>query len=147
MSGRKKQKVFRYTKDGIYLKTYDCINDFRKELYPEDIAPRPIFNHKVLGKDYHIARDDSMSFKSRTYRDDVKYLRAIVDSPYCKSIDKSKPIEVLNIKQEIIAEFKNLRLLTKLMPHISYATINNQLNRNTVRERHSALGLIFRYKK
>lgn len=147
MSGRKAQKVFKYTKDGVYIKSYDCINDFRKEMYPEDIAPRPIFTHKVLGQEYHRGRDGSMTFKVRTYRDDVKYMVAIIDSEYCRDIDKNKPIEVLNIKQEVIAEFKNVRLLTKLMPHISDATIYQQLNRNTNKSRYSSSGLFFRYKK
>jgi hypothetical protein len=158
MSGRPKQSLFVYNLDGTYREAFYSKNDFRRQYFPDDKGPRPILcnserlttkrlNNELITYSVH---KDFIIFDQRVYRDDIVFLLEIHFSEFCKKSDKVEEIEVLNIKQEVIATVKNFRLLSKLFPHISMGTMHSQLNNppslksNT--KSYSKSGLFFRYK-
>jgi hypothetical protein len=152
MAGREPKKVFVYGVDGTYICMFDNMVEFRKVYYPADTGKRPLFNHEELGVKYHYMLDlELIAVTTKSVgRDALKRIIAIHESEYCKKEDLSsdkKPVLVYNLKNECIAEFKNTRLLHKLMPHILPGTVSNQLNSTTLNPKsHNELGLYFVYK-
>ena len=152
MAGRKPKKVYVYEDNGTYVCMFDNMVDFRKVYYPEDgIFKRPLFVHEELNFKYHYMKDlELIAVTDRSIgRDTIKRIIAIHDSEYCKKEDinpQSKAVQVFNLKNELIAEFKTARLLTKLMPHIHQSTLSRHLNNQPVKT-HNELGLYFKYKE
>lgn len=150
MAGRKPQRVFVYDEEGKYICMFDSMVDFRKVYYPKDLFKRPLFTHEELSVKYHYMDDiELIAFSSRTNRDLIKRIIAIHNSEYCKKEDNDtdkKSVEVFNLKNELIAEFKTARLLTKLMPHINQATLSRHLNTKDIHAQ-NILGLFFKYKE
>lgn len=152
MGGRVPLKVFTYTSTGEYLQTFDSIQEFRQKYYSNDTGLRPIFRHKELGFEYHFnEKEKIVAVLERIGRDKIKRIVAIHNSEYCKKEDKTNkkpPVQVFNLRGELIAEFKNQRLLTKLMPHISQSTLTHQLtkSKNKFSKTYTPVGLFFKYK-
>jgi len=164
MAGRKPKKVYVYEDNGTYVCMFDNMVDFRKVYYPEDgIFKRPLFVHGVslctkiffvheeLNFKYHYMKDlELIAVTDRSIgRDTIKRIIAIHNSEYCKKEDsnpQSKAVQVFNLKNELIAEFKTARLLTKLMPHIHQSTLSRHLNNQPIKS-HNELGLYFKYKE
>jgi len=158
MAGKKPIEVFVYNTDGSYICKFDNMAEFRKVYYPNDIGKRPLFNNKELGIKYHyIPECEVIVYPERVGRDTTKQLLAIHNSEYCKQEDNfedRKPVQVFNLKNELIAEFKTLRLLTKMMPHISHSVVARKLvfdenheDRVYKAKKFTSLGLFFKYKK
>jgi hypothetical protein len=152
MAGRQPQKVYVYDDQGTYICMFDNMVEFRKVYYPEDgVFKRPLFVHEELGFKYHYMKDlELIAITDRSAgRDTLKRIIAIHESEYCKNEDsnpQSKAVQVFNLKNELIAEFKTARLLTKLMPHIKQPTLSRHLNNQPVKS-HNELGLYFKYKE
>lgn len=151
MSGRKAQEVIVYNTEGKFITKFKSIAEFRRTVYPDDLGIRPIFVHKELGEKYcYLPELNILAVENRIGRDAVKRIIRIHNCEFCKNEDtlkSKKPIIVLNRKGEIIAEFKTLRLLTKLMPHIPQETIHGNLNNKKYIDKHLINNLIFRYKE
>jgi hypothetical protein len=153
MAGRQPRKVYVYEDNGTYVCMFDNMVDFRKVYYPNDIGKRPLFVHKELGFEYHYMEDlELIATTDRSAgRDLLKRIIAIHNSEFCKKEDNEsskKPIEVFNLKNELIAEFKNSRLLLKMMPHIAGPTLSSQLNNDSIKRRtYTECGLFFKYKE
>ena len=157
MSGRPKQQIYMYGLNGKYIGKFDSKSDFRKAYFPDDIGARPLLTMKeriVTPRinevvNYHIIDDETVIFDRRVYRDDIRLLVKIHYSEYCKKSDSKHetPIEVLNLKGEVIATYRNLRILTKLLPHIPTGTIHSQLEKRTGCKSYTSTGLFFRYKE
>lgn len=149
MAGRKPHKVFVYDNQGKYICMFDNMVDFRKVYYPKDTSKRPLFLHEELDVKYHYMNDiELIAFTSRTNRELIKRIIAIHDSEFCKKEDNyadNKAVQVFNFKNELIAEVKTARLLTKLMPHINQSTLSRHLNTEHLKT-HNDLGLFFKYK-
>jgi hypothetical protein len=150
MSGRKPHNVYVYDEDGTYICMFESISEFRAVYYPNDIGKRPIFTHKELDYEFHHMEDlNLIAFNKRPGRDLIRKILAIHKSEYCKPQDNAKdnkPVLVFNLKQECIAEFKNARLLLKLMPHISPSTLHRHLNIYKKTKSFNDMGLFFVYK-
>ncbi len=150
MAGRKNHNVLVYDFNGEFIIGFNSISEFRKNYYSKDNGIRPIFNHKELGERYHIVYDlDLIAVENKIGRLKIKKILKIINSDFCKAEDNiksKKSVVVYNLKGEIIAEFKTLRLLTKLMPHISQTTINNHLNKRHLMDENLKVDLIFKYK-
>lgn len=150
MSGRNPNKVYVYDEEGKYICMFESMVEFRKVYYPEDVGKRPLFTHEELGVKYHYMEDIQLiAVTDRSVgRDNLKKIMAIHNSEYCKKQDHvdTKTVQVFNIKNELIAEFKNQRLLTKMMPHINESTVSRQLNNKNVKS-YNKLGLLFKYKE
>lgn len=130
MPGRKPKKVFVYNEDGSYICTFLNINEFRTVYFPKDVGKRPLFINKVRDIPYEHIRDASViAYLERVYRDDTIYNLAIINSEFCKKQDKedNRAVQVFNLENELIAEFKNARLCKKLMTNINQSTISRQL--------------------
>ena len=149
MAGRNPNHVFVYDNQGIYICMFESMVKFREVYYPNDIGKRPLFNHEELGIKYHYMEDLKLiAVTDRTAgRDLLKRIIVIHNSEYCKKDDlyNNKAIQVFNLKNELIAEFKNQRLLHKLMPHINQATVSRHLKNKSVKT-YNRLGLFFKYK-
>lgn len=157
MAGRQKERVYVYYLNGKFKESFDSQTDFRNAYFKNDIGKRPILTceERIITPrhDNELIRyniyGDVIIFGQRIYRDDVVYLVKIHNSEFCKKSDESdnKEIEVLNIKNEVIATFKNKRLLSKAMPHIPEPSIFHQLEYGKRLKKFNSVGLLFRYKK
>lgn len=153
MAGRDPLKVYVYDEKGSYICMFDSMVEFRKVYYPNDIGKRPLFKHEEFDIKYHYMEDlELIAVTNRAAgRDLLKRIIAVHNSEYCKKEDENsdkRPILVYNLKNECIAEFKNLRILHKLMPHIHLTTVSRQLNSTTLNPKsHNEIGLFFVYKK
>lgn len=145
MGGKKPIKVYEYAFNGEYIKSYDNINEFRRLNYPDDKGKRPLFNYKFREIKYHML-EDSIAFIKRPGREAIRLVIAIHNSQYCKQTEYDNPIEVFNLKGEKIAEFKNQRLLNKLLPQFNDSIINRQL-KSTRKQCLNNMGLYFKYKE
>lgn len=157
MAGRKPIGVFVYDTQGKYICKFDNMTVFRSVYYPSDEFKRPLFRKKELGLAYELVQEAGViAYQERVGRDITKQLLAIVNSEYCKDedyLDSKRPVQVLNLKNEVIAEFKTVRLLTKMMPHIHANNISRHLTANTreegrknKRRRFTSIELFFKYK-
>jgi hypothetical protein len=152
MAGRTPKKVYVYDDKGHYICMFNSMQEFRKVYYPEDgIFKRPLFVHEELEFKYHYMKDlELIAVTDRSIgRDRIKNIITIHESDYCKKEDnspQSKAVQVFNLKNELIAEFKTARLLTKLMPHIHQSTISKHLNNKPIKN-FNELGLYFKYKE
>lgn len=145
MSGREKIMVYSYNFKGADARIYGSQSDFRDFMYPVMKGKKPIFTHKTLGLDYGIHKD-RIVFKSPVGKQKAVQCYNIHISPFVKKEDKidARPVQILNLEGEVIAEFKTLRLLVKLTG-LPEGTISHQLN-NTREKRTKKSGLIFQYK-
>ena len=159
MAGRQKLKIRVYNNQGYFIEEYSSQTECLFKYFPKDIGKRPLLFHTVkIFSLYHnkelIIRYGTIDneyyfFDQAVYREDVVYIHKIAISKYCKHNEKEKIIEVYNIQNEKIAEFKSLRLLTKLMPHINQSLISRELNKkNKNIKRHKGFeeDLFFKYK-
>ena len=107
------------------------------------------FQRKINNTYFQIVENNQIAFLERVYRDDIVFLLAIFNSEYCKAEDAvgSRQIECYNLEGNLIATFKNQRLLIKLMPHIPASTIVNQLLYSKGIKRFNKYGLTFKYKE
>ncbi len=113
MAGRPKEKVHIYSLDCAYIRTFDCINDFRKHYWPEDIGKRPLFLKKENGCEYEIIDEaEIIALKCRPGREAIRLIIAIDSSEYCKPQDSNnpKPVQVYNLRGDLLAEFASQRL-------------------------------------
>lgn len=133
MSGRPNQKVFEYTTEGVYIRSYESISEYREERYPDDIGKRPIFVHKIEGLDFHFTKDDTILLKERPGREKIVFIYKIWTSKLCnfnKSKEDGKPIQMFNLKNELIAEFASTKVAKVLLsPDISYNTLMGHLRK------------------
>jgi len=152
MSGRPNQKVHIYSLDCAYIISFDCINDFRKHYWPEDIGKRPLFLKKENGCEYEIIDEaEIIALKCRPGREAIRLILAIDSSEYCKAQDQDddyKPIEVYNLRGDLIAEFKTQRL-AGLLCSVPLVRISQQLTRKPSIKNKQVYpgGLIFKYKE
>jgi hypothetical protein len=145
MSGRPRIKVYEYDFKGRYLGYYESMAEARKNHYPSDIAIRPMFLKKELGVEYQITPNDTILFKQRVYRDDVVYIVKIENSKLCNICAyKDEPVEMLNIKNEVIAVFPNCNVATIILPDLSHK-IYHDINHKRVK-RHETYDFYFRKK-
>lgn len=153
MAGRKPTRVYVYNEEGEYICMFENMQEFRDVYYPSDIGKRPLFNHEEFGVEYHYMEDLNLIAihdRSNAGRDLLRRIIAVHNSEYCKKKDNhpdEKIVQVLNLKEEVIAEFKTQRLLLKLMPYVSEATLSRQLNLSTHKKKFNKNGLFFRYKE
>jgi hypothetical protein len=152
MAGRKPHKVYVYDEEGIYICMFENMVEFRKVYYPKDTFKRPLFVHEELGVKYHYMEDLQLvaTPQRSAGRDLLKRILAIHNSEFCKKEDnnvETRAIQVFNLKNELIAEFKSQRLVLKFMPHLNQSTLSRQLNIAKHVKTHNELGLFFKYKE
>jgi hypothetical protein len=151
MGGHKPQEVIVYNTKGKYIRTFESISEFRQMYYPNTKGTVPLFLTSELGEKYeYLDKLDLIGVLNKIGREKIKKILAIHNCTFCKNRDNlpsEQPIICLNRKGEIIAEFKTLRLLKKLMPHIPEPTLTHQLNnkKNVGKNRYTSL--LFQYKK
>ena len=147
-AGRLPMKVFEYTLQGKYLKSYDSIADYRREHYSEDIGIRPLFINTVDGIEYNIT-EESIAFKQRVYRDTIVYYVKIINSKFCNfNSTNDRKVEVLNLKGEILGEFVNANVAKHVLENImSEHAIHNQLTKGITSFSKYRTELVCRYKQ
>lgn len=146
MAGREKIKLYSYNLEGKDAQKFESTSDFRRAYYSDIKGKKPIFTHNTMGLDYGIHKD-RIVFKSPVGRKKAVLCYRIHTSPYVKNEDKLdiRPIQVLNLEGEVIAEFKTLRLLTKLT-NINPSLVTRQLTSTTTSCAKTS-GLTFKYKE
>lgn len=138
MSGRPKIKVYLYNGKGAYLRSYNSVSDFRFDYFPDDKGKRPILIYKELGIEYYYNKDlDIILMTVRPGREKIKLIVAIHNSDLCKKQDDDDqiPVQILNLRGEMIAEFKSQRLLTKLVPLVTTMGLSRSLNSKVIRKK------------
>lgn len=139
MSGRPKQRVYEYSKDGKFLGTYESQAEARGKYYPNDIGKRPLFEYD----DYHILNNENVLCRERLGRTGIKRLYKRLNNQFIT--DETEPIKVINLDNEVIARFKNIRIAYRIT-NVPYGTIHSQLNsKKKVDPYFTKEGLLFRY--
>lgn len=146
MGGRKSIEVVMYDFTGKFIRTFESMNEFRRTYFSDDVGNRPLFVREAGNHKYELL-DEGIAFTERVGRDKALYVLDIINSPYCKKSDLGEtPVEVINLEGDVVAEFRSLRLLTKMMPHIKQSTISYSLNNTKNHNKRGGCGLKFRYK-
>lgn len=136
MAGREKIITHLYDEKGVYIQSFESMAQFRALYFPEDIAKsRPIFRHREFGIDYHYNKDlGIILLKERPGRERIKQIISVHNSHYCKRTDDAdREVQLLNLRGEVIAEFKSQRILSKLVPFLPDSHITNSLKSKNVR--------------
>jgi hypothetical protein len=150
-----------YNNKGTFIEKFESMSAFRKQYFSEDKGKRPIFNRKrtifsnYKGKEitlkYGVINNEYYVFTETVYRDDVRHLHAVENSPFClNNTSSDKIIEIYNINNEKIGEVISQNILTKLLPNVYPSKISTQLSSSGLKvKRTPGLGeeLIFKYKK
>lgn len=150
MSERPSIKVHMYNGKGAYIQSFESIAEFRKEYFPNDIGKRPILVYKEFDIEYYYNKEfDYIIMSSRPGREKIKQIIAVHNSEFCKKQDNNdqKPVQVLNLRGEVIAEFKSQRLLSKLVPNMTTVGYGRALNSKAKRANITRSELFFQYKK
>jgi len=148
MSGRAPHKVYEYDFEGNYLQSYANIQLVRVKYYSEDQGSRPIFVKQEMGEDYHITFNNTILIKNRIGRENIVFLLRRIQSQYSYLSEwEDRPVEVYNIRGELLAEFPNALTASRLMPQISYNLIMKHLRSPRRARYHKSLDLTFKYKE
>lgn len=130
--GRSQKQIYEYDLEGKLIKTYESQNEFRKFYFPEDKGVRPIFTKKIIGYEFRITPINTIAMSERPYRDNVRFLYRVYKSELCNfknTLQSNKPIQMFNLKNELIAEFKSLSVAKYLLKEdFRLGTIYSQLN-------------------
>ena len=148
-SGRKTIKIYEYSLEGKFINSYDSISEFRNKYYSKVLGKKPLFNSTVKGVEYHLTNDNTISFKQKVYRDDVLFYITILNSHYCnlQKLGNNKIVQMFNLNDELLAEFKNKYVAAKLMAgKVSKTTIYRQLNKTRANRYYKDLEFKFKYK-
>lgn len=159
MAGLPKKEIRVYNNKGEFIEEFSSIIECRKSYFKEDKGKRPLltknisffslYKNKMLNIKYGYI-NNFYFFDETVNRDDIRFLDKIRLSDFCKKIDyNQKPVEVYNLLNEKIAEFKSQRLLLKCMPQVSEVELSHDLNKitkHTHRHTGSKLNLYFKYK-
>lgn len=149
MAGRERIAVYEYNKDGSYIRKFDCISDYKEVHFP-DIPTKPTFWRTYKGYRYQIT-GETIALDGRPGREFIILLYKISQSKFCnlnRSSGDSKPVEVVNLKGEVLAEYKTARIAALMNPQINNVTIDGQLKRKKGTIKHFGdIELFFRYKK
>ena len=143
MAGREKIKLYQFDLKNRKQKMWNCMQDIKNEYY--NGTRFPMFQ---INPDYHALPDGTYVTKQRYTRDELAAIIKISNSVYvndAKVKKDDKEIEVFNLANEKIAEYKNIRIASKLST-IPAGTIYSQLNKSKGKK--STLSeLIFKYKQ
>lgn len=147
MSGRPKQKSYQYDSNGKFIREFESIKEVQNIFYPNTKGIKNVFLNYTGNRKYEresiLLTSGDLLTKTRIGRDAVKKEIKKIKSPFTNVSNSEKVIEVYNLDNQKIAEFKGFYVLTKMIKTISPATIYNQLKRNNS----YVLGdLLFKYK-
>lgn len=134
MSGRAKQKVYQYDAQGKFIQEFESETSAAIRYYG---SKRPLFQTK----DYHLTIN-TILVKEKIGRDNVKKLFRKINSPFITIRADEKPVECLNLNNEVIATYKGAHIAS-LLSNVPKTTIYHQLETG----RYAKHDLFFRYKK
>lgn len=123
-SGREKQKLYHYDKNGNFIKVFDSHQDLRKEYFQYIENKRPLFNNKrwKIFK-YDKLPDETFYSNYRIGRDNLLKNERIFNSKLCVNNSKDeKVVEMYNLENVKIAEFKS-SYIASIVTGIDLATI------------------------
>lgn len=109
-SGKEKMKLYQYSSEGKFLKTWDSTQELRNEYFIKDIGKRPLFGSKKWNKfKYDVLPDNTFYCDYRIGRDKLLAFEKISNSKLCFNTTKNnKEVEMYNLINEKIANFKNM---------------------------------------
>ena len=139
MSGRPPLKVYEYDSKGCFIRQHETLADARKYHYPNDKGLRPLFGGKknvIFGFKVHITPSNTILIVGSPGKSKVYLMYRIYKSNLCnisESKFKDKPIVMYNLKDEVIAEFANVKIAKEILDNSKYQhqTRNYQLNYRT----------------
>jgi hypothetical protein len=134
MSGRAKQKVYLYGESGIFIREFQSEVEAATHFYG---SKRPLFQKK----EHHLIGDYGILLKERIGRDNVKKLFRKINSPFITTRANEKPVECLNLNNEVIATYKGA-YIASLLSNVPKTTIYHQLETG----KYAKHDLFFRYK-
>lgn len=149
--GRPTKKIYEYDFNGNFLQKYESFAQFRLKYYPNDKGKRPIFVNSVEGYDFHVTAENTIAMTERIYRDNITFLLKLYNSELCIVNDRNnnKPIQMLNLKNEVIAEFSSTSMARLLLKE-DFNNLGNMYRQLNKRNNFNNKGLIkdfyFKYK-
>lgn len=144
MAGREKIKVYQFDLKNRKQKTWDCMQEVKDFYY--NGRKYPMF---VINPDYHKLPDGTYVTKKKFNRKELESLIKKTESVYVCLLKENKKtqnneLEVFNLNNEKIAEFKNIKIAAKLT-NVPYGTIQSQLHKAKGKKTHPS-ELIFKFK-
>lgn len=127
MGGIKPKKVYLYDEDGAYLREYESISEFSRQM--NGIEQNAFSNYQK--KEILILEDGRVAALSRVGREFIRFYKRYLKSEYTidyrgRKIAESKilnnSIELFNMDNEVISVFKNMYIYKKLLNITSRVT-------------------------
>ena len=145
MAGREKIRCYKYDKTGKYIQKYDAISEVRNEYYNEIAGKFPLFRNN---DNIHLLPDDTVLFKARVGKSNAVKGWHIMHNPLKLSKrDLGQAVEMYNIDDVKIAEFKSIGIASKLLG-IQDSLIRSKLNRKDLsRTPFNKLKIYFKYRE
>ena len=139
MSGKPPMKIYEYDNKGCFIRQFETLADARKYHYSDDKGLRPVFASKkniLFGFKIHVTPSDTILINGRPGKSKIHLMYRIYKSNLCnisESKFKDKPIIMYNLKDEVIAEFANVKIAKEILDNSKYPhqTRNYQLNYRT----------------
>lgn len=147
MAGRAKIKCYEYNSEGKYLQEYESQQEVRNKYFSSDIGKRPLLKSGI--EDYFKLQNGNFIANYRIGRDKLIKLERIKNCIYCNDSGniKNQEVEVYNLKNELIATFKNSHF-TSVMLKIDLSTLHSRVNSiSNIRNTPNKDNLEFKYKK
>lgn len=140
MSGRVPVKIYQYSLDGKYLRTFNTMIEAFNYYYDNGTKGRLMENNATI----RLMPDDTVICKDRIGRDRIRKEVKILNSKYCgfyNSSHANRSFSIYNLKNEKLATFNNIQVCS-VLTGIDQSTINSALSRSTNASKGE---LVFRY--
>jgi len=139
-----KKKVYQYTKEGKFLKQWDCKRELVLHYFPQYNGNHPVLRNNDVE---YLKQDNTVIAITRIGRDRVlefvkRKLNPYVNRPKGGGEISDKGVEVLNMDNEVIATFKDYDIAYKML-NIPKGTLFNRLQKA---KRFGKDGLLFKLK-
>jgi hypothetical protein len=144
MAGKPAIKIFQYSNEGKYIKTFNSISEIHREYFNDSKYPFFVGVQNILEK----LPDNTIICKERLGRDKIKAILRRLSNPFILKDDRSNSneIEVLNVDKIVIATFFNISMASKLL-NISANSIHAIMKSSMNGYPKNKYGVYFRYKE
>lgn len=133
MAGKPKQKIYQYTEEGKFVKSYSSQTEVKIKYFNN--PQYPLF----VNIDYEIINFDYF-FKEKVGRNYVKKLHKMLNSIYVpkKKLNKVQPFQVFNLKGDLLATFES-DFAFAVLCGLSLSTANAQIKKEDQKTPHGEL--------
>jgi len=143
MAGRAKIKVTQYSSKGKYLRTYESQQEIRDLYYNSNKLPLTFQRKGKEYKQFHLLPDGTYVCAGRGGREALLKQIKLSSAPYLEEYRNSKVVELYNLLDKKIANFRSLSVASGLTG-IDISTLYSRCDKES---KFPKDGLIFKFKK